>query len=244
METVKVNTSQHIEIDYPVAGVGERIGARLIDGAMFAVIFITFMVFVGFSGLARIGELAIGILVAVYFGGYVFYDLICEIFWNGQSIGKRLLKIKVISLDGAQPSYGQYMIRWVFRLVDFTLTGSLCALIAVAASEKKQRVGDMIAGTTLIKTKPRTGFNHIAFHPPEVIAYTPVFDQVHLLSDRDIDLIHEVLRTYYQTYNQNLVYEMANKTAQILQITVPPAMNELDFLNQVIQDYNYITAQV
>ncbi|MDQ7948854.1 MAG: RDD family protein [Pedobacter sp.] len=242
METVRVNTSQHVDIDYPVAGLGERIGARLIDGVLFGAVFVIFLLFVGFSGLRQMGEIAIVTLVCVYFGGYVFYDLACEIFWNGQSVGKRLLKIKVISLDGAQPSVGQYFIRWVFRLVDFTLTGSLCALICVAVSEKKQRVGDIVAGTTLIKTKPRTQFGHIAFHQEEE-AYQPVFEHVHLLSDRDIELIHEVLQTYYKTYNEALIYEMAAKVTQILGIGIPAGMNELDFLRTIVRDYSHITAR-
>ena len=242
METVKVNTSQHIDIDYPVAGLGERVGARLIDSGIFLVTFFIFMMFVSLTGFINSSKITVIVLVAIYGAGYVFYDLISEIFWNGQSIGKRLLKIKVISLDGAQPSIGQYFMRWIFRIVDFSLTGSLCGLICVAVSEKKQRVGDMVAGTTLIKTQPRTKFQNIAFHPVDE-DYLPVFDTVKQLTDRDVELIHEVLNTYYKTFNHLLIYQMAEKVAQTLGVSIPNGMNELEFLKTVIMDYNHLTSR-
>jgi uncharacterized RDD family membrane protein YckC len=242
METVRVNTSQHVDIDYPVAGLGERVGARLIDGALFLMVFFIFAMFSSLSGIFNANGITMIIIISVYGLGYVFYDLLCEILWNGQSVGKRLLKIKVISLDGAQPSMGQYFMRWVFRIVDFSLTGSLCGLICVAVSDKKQRVGDMVAGTTLIKTVPRTRFNHIAFHPPSE-EYVPVFENVNLLTDRDIELIHEVLNTYYKTFNASLIYQMATKVSDLLSATKPEGMNELDFLKTVVMDYNQITSR-
>ena len=161
---------------------------------------------------------------------------------DGQSIGKRIMKIKVISLDGGQASMGQYFIRWLFRLADFVLTAQVGGLILVALTEKKQRLGDIVAGTTLIKTESRTPITQIAFQTEEIADYTPVFPAVHQLSDRDIELIHEVISTYYKTYNHDLVYAMSAKTATHLGLTLPEGMNEMTFLKTVIKDYNHITS--
>jgi uncharacterized RDD family membrane protein YckC len=244
METIKVNTSQHIDIDYPVAGLGERIAARLIDMAVFLglyLIFVLLVVLTGLSGALDRSPYFFYILIGLYAAGFVFYNLICEILMNGQCIGKRLLKIKVISLNGGQASIGQYFIRWLFRLVDFWLTAQLGALISVAVSENKQRIGDMVAGTTVIKTVPRTNINHIAFHPVEE-TYNPVFTNASLLSDRDIELIHEVIATYYKTYNPDLIYATAAKVASILALSKPEGMNEMEFLKTVVKDYNQQTS--
>lgn len=241
METIKVSTSQHIDIDYAVAGLGERVAARLIDFAIFFVVFFIFLfAFSITNSLTGNGTLSM-VLLIIYGVGFVFYDLLCEIFMNGQCIGKRIMKIRVISLDGAQPSLGQYFIRWVFRIVDFVLTSWLGGLICVAVTENKQRIGDIVAGTTLIKTTPPTTFDHIAFHPVEE-EYTPVFDQVNLMNDRDIELIHEVLNTYYKTGNPDLIYQMAARVSNHLALSKPDTMNELVFLQTVIKDYNYLTA--
>ena len=243
METVRVSTSQHVDIDYPVAGLGERVAARLIDFGLFIAIFLIFLLFFSLTGLINSGRIVVIVMLLIFGAGFVFYDLICEIFMNGQSIGKRLLKIKVISLDGAQPSLGQYFIRWVFRIVDFVLTSWVGALICVAVTENKQRIGDIVAGTTLIKTVPRTQFEHIAFHPAAE-EYIPVFDTVGEMNDRDIELIHEVLNTYYKTRNADLIYQMAAKVTNHLRISIPEGMNELQFLKTVIMDYNQITAKI
>lgn len=240
METVKVHTSQHIDIDYPVAGLGERIVATLIDYGIFIVLFFLFIILSVMAGFKEIFGI---ILIIIYAVTYVFYNLLCEIFMNGQSIGKKIMKIKVISLNGAQATIGQYFMRWLFRLVDFALTANLAGLICLLISNKGQRIGDMAAGTTVIKTVPRTQFQHIAFHPPIAQEYIPVFDEVVHLTGRDIELIHEVLITYYKTFNHNLVYAMAEKISKHLNITLSKGMDQLDFLRTIVADYNYISSK-
>jgi uncharacterized RDD family membrane protein YckC len=243
METIKVSTSQHVDIDYAVAGLGERVAARLIDFGLFVIVFLIFLFFFTLTGFIDSGGTTLIVLLVIYAAGFVFYDLICEIFMNGQSIGKRLLKIRVISLDGSQATLGQYFMRWVFRIVDFTLTSWIGGLICVAVTENKQRIGDLVAGTTLIKTEPPTAFNQIAFHP-QVEEYTPVFDAVHHLTDRDLELVHEVVSTYYKTGNHTLIYQMAAKLSNHLQVAIPENMNELNFLETIVKDYNHITARL
>jgi len=245
METIKVNTTQHVDIDYPVAGLGERIAARLIDLGMFLGLYIIFIILIaltGLSGAIKSIQYLIPVLLITYAASFVFYNLICEIFMNGQCVGKRLMKIKVISLDGSQPTIGQYFIRWLFRLVDFGLTMQVGGLICIAVSEKKQRIGDIVAGTTVIKTVPQTDFSHIAFHPVEE-EYISVFSNTTtVLSDRDIELIHEVIATYYKTHNTELIYTMSGKVASLLSINIPQGMNEMEFLKTIVKDYNHQTA--
>lgn len=242
MDTIKVNTSQNVAIDYPVAGLGERIAARLIDLLFFFILYILFILLgLIFSSIRE--DKIIYVLLIVYAAGYVFYNLLFEIFLNGQSIGKRFLKIKVISLDGGQPTLGQYFIRWLFRLVDFGFTMQTGGVISIAFTENKQRIGDVVARTTVIKMVPKTSMAHIAFHPPEVDQdYTPMFTTVQQLTDRDIELIHEVIATFYKTGNRELILTTGPKTAKILGITKPQTMNELEFLNAVVKDYTYLTS--
>lgn len=244
MESVKVRTSQHIDIDYPVSGLGERIAARLIDLSCFFVVYILFVLLAissALSGAMNASPYIFYTLFGLYMSTYVFYNLICEIFMNGQSIGKRVMKIKVISLDGGQASIGQYFIRWVFRIADFVITGQVGGLIAIALSENKQRIGDMVAGTTVIRTIPRTNFEQIAFHPVEE-EYHPVFNNATDLSDRDIELLHEVLNAYYKTNNADLIYNMSAKVKAELGTNIPEGMNELEFLKVVVKDYSYLTS--
>jgi len=170
-----------------------------------------------------------------------FYDLLLEILLNGQSVGKRVMKIKVINIDGNQPSLGQYVIRWLFRLIDFTLTGGVCALITVAVSEKKQRVGDIVAGTTLIKTQPRTAFNQTIYVPTPEINYTVSYPEVVNLTDKDVQLIKEALLHISKTNNLYLAYPVAEKVKKMLNIETN--LEPSHFLQTVVTDYNYLTSR-
>ena len=241
METIRVNTSQNIDIDYEVAGLGERILARLIDIAIFIVLFFFFLIIMIISKAEKESkEIWIGFLIVIGIL-YTFYDLLCEIFMNGQSIGKRVLKIRVISLDGARATIGQYLLRWLFRIVDFGMTMNMGAIICVAVSENKQRIGDMVAGTTLIKTQTRTRINQLTFIPP--VEYEPVFPQAIQLSDQDIALAQEVINNFIKSRNNMLVYNMAIQIQNHLNIK-SANMNEMVFLQTIIKDYHYLSSQI
>jgi len=239
MPAIRITTSQNIDIDYEIAGVGPRILARILDGLLFVVIVGAAAISLSLAG-SNFNDIALGIMVAIFGLLYVFYDLLCEIFMNGQSIGKKIMKIKVISLDGGRPSVGQYMLRWLFRIVDFSLTGGLCALISAAVSEKSQRVGDMVAGTALIRTSPGTTMQDIAFTPPEDEGYTPVFPEAAQLNDKDVALVHEVLSNYIQSGNSVILYNTATRLKQVLNIQTD--MDDMRFLQTLAKDYNHIVA--
>jgi uncharacterized RDD family membrane protein YckC len=244
MQTVKITTSQNITIDYEIAGLGDRVLARLIDGAVFLGVFLLILVYaVSTDFNFRGNETVITVLVCILAAFIVLYDLVFEIFYNGQSIGKRAMKIKVISLDGSSPGVGQYLLRWIFRIVDFSLTSQLCALISVAVTEKNQRIGDLVAGTTLIKTAPRTTLDSLAFKPGDE-NYEPSFPQAAELSDGEISLIHEVLSNVKKSENYTLLHATATKIKSHLQITDTRGLDDETFLRTIVKDYTYSVNQV
>lgn len=239
MQTVTVHTTQNIDIDYEVAGLGERILSWLIDLGIFVA---TFIVGVIIGAVVSNNVFSVTLMVG-YMLSYACYDLICEIFFNGQSFGKRIMKIKVISLNGGRPSISQYFLRWLFRIVDLTITAGGCALISVAVSYKKQRVGDIVAGTTLIKTEPRAKIDSLAFMNAEA-DYKPVFNNVTQLTDNDLVLIYEVLSNYKKTGNTVLIYNMASRIKQHLGIAASGQTDDHQFLQTIVKDYNYLTAAI
>ena len=244
METIRVSTAQNVDIDYEVAGLGERIVARLIDLAGFAVLYIVVLILM-IASFRNSGTLGV-VLIIIFLVIFVFYDLVCELTMDGQTFGKKIMKIKVISLDGGQPTFGQYLMRWIFRVIDFGFIfgWGLVALVCVAISKNHQRIGDMLAKTTLIKTVPRTKIDQVAFGFALPDDYQPVFKEVLHLNDRDAELIFEVLSGFYQTGNTDLIYSMATKIKEHIAIVIPAGMNELQFLETVMKDYNHLTAQV
>jgi len=243
MQTIRITTPQNIDIDFEIAGLGERILARLIDMGIFIFVLVAGIIVLSSTNLLAGGRIGVIIMAIIYACLFVFYDLVCESFMNGQSAGKRIMKIKVISLDGGRPQFSQYLMRWLFRIVDFTLTFQLCSLACAAINEKSQRLGDIVAGTILIRTSPRTKINNVVFMPAND-GYEPVFKEATQLSDKDAELIHEVINNYIKTGNSVVVYNMALRIKGHLAVKPPAGMNDMQFLQTVIKDYNYLIAQV
>ena len=254
MQTVRIRTSQNIEIDYQVANLGDRILARIVDAGVLMGLFYVFYIILiltvlgsagfsrGFNGMGRGVQITLIVIGVIFFLTYLLYDLVCEYFFNGQTIGKYAIKMKVVTLNGARPTFGQYLIRWVFRLLDFGLSASICAIISVAISKKKQRVGDIIAGTTVIKTTPVATLKELYFSTPDD-DYVPTLNEVNNLSDNDVTLIMDVITNFKKNGNNVVVFEMAQKVKEHLGIENPKGMNDFKLLQAIVKDYAFITSR-
>ncbi|HCI71200.1 MAG TPA: RDD family protein, partial [Balneola sp.] len=81
--------------------------------------------------------------------------LIFEVVWNGKSFGKWMMGLQVVMLDGSSPSFGNYLIRWMLRLLEVSFTNGILAFITVLINGKGQRLGDIAAKTCVIKTRKK-----------------------------------------------------------------------------------------
>lgn len=236
MDQFSIQTTQNVEINYQVASVGDRIVASLIDGAiLFLYLFVTVMLFgtTGFLDKAPI-------LLAVLMAPVLFYSMLCETFLKGQSFGKIAMKIKVVRLDGNELTFGSIFIRWIFRLVDFQLTSGVCALLTVIIGGKGQRLGDLAAGTTVLKLDAKgriedTGFLEI---PGD---YEPKYPEVAKLNDDDIRVIKEVLAAVKESGFKVEMNPYLYKANDLVcdKMGVAHDMAPYKFLQTVLYDYNY-----
>lgn len=233
MDSIRVETPQNVALDFEPGTLGDRIGGALIDGALLAVYLIAvLMLLASFSALR-------GWPAALPFLPVIGYNLFMEVFFDGQSFGKKMMHLRVISLDGKRASLSQYLIRWMFRLVDFLLTECLCAVFTVALSKKRQRLGDMVAGTAVIKLEGKTTLADTLYVPVPA-GYQVRYEKAAALSAADVQLIKEVLRYYRNTGNLVLVHEAAEKTADVLGVALREDAHS--FLTTILEDYNYLAS--
>ena len=232
---VSVETTQNVFIDYEIASIGDRIIGRLID----LVIIIAYLI-IAFLIVGQLFEEGIPPVVIIGINLLpIFYDLIFEIFMNGQSPGKRVMEIKVVDLSGRQPKLSSYLLRWLMGAVDFLIMSGSVALIAVVASGKGQRLGDMVAGTTVVKTRRKVKFSNNLF-PEFEEEYEVVYPQVSQLTDRDVNIIKEVLRKYRRSRDSQSLQLMSKRAKEILDIeTTEP---HYKFLKQVVKDYHHLSS--
>lgn len=182
----------------------------------------------------------------------LFYHLICEIAFNGRSVGKMAMNIKVITAEGGQPSIGQYVIRWAFRLVDFPLTIVVAVLTndlpwwtfplvfsglaSVIFTPRSQRIGDLLADTILIDLKNRTSWQDTVFTEVES-SYQPSFPKVMQLSDRDINTLKSIIESVKRKNDHELAMKISDRIKSKLKIESD--LSSLDFLETLLKDYNY-----
>ena len=108
-------------------------------------------------------------------------------------LGKRILKIKVVKIDGYQASLADFIIRWVFRIVDLNMLSGVVALVTIITSPKNQRLGDMTAGTSVITLKNNISISHTILEELED-TYQPSYPTVIRLSDNDARIIKETFQ--------------------------------------------------
>jgi uncharacterized RDD family membrane protein YckC len=192
----------------------------------------------------------------------ILYHIVCEITMNGQSVGKKLLGIRIVNENGGRASISQFLIRSLIRTSDYMiliiiiygamfgpfiiwlLIGSVGLLIAdiilVVSSKKSQRLGDILAHTILVNTSPKGSMEETVFM--EVADnYIPVFPQIMRLSDKDINAIKGILDTARKKGDFNLAAMAGEKIKSHLMIDTP--MPPFDFLDTLLKDYNYLSVK-
>ena len=159
---------------------------------------------------------------------------------NGQTPGKRIMKVKVVRLDGTSPGVGDYVMRWIFRLVDFYILSGAIAVVAIAVGGKGQRIGDILAGTSVVKLIDERQIASQNVFVPVEDQYVPTFTQVVNLSEKDIELIQRALEVNRDQGNIQPAMIITDKIKTLLNIQtdLPP----IKFLATIIKDYQTITA--
>lgn len=241
MDSIKISTTQNVDLEYEAAGVGYRILATMLDGIFIMIYVVIIMVLFGFSVGRAPGfyesnyYMMIAILILLSLP-VLLYHFLSETFMNGQSFGKKIVGIKVVKLDGTQPGIGSYLIRSLLRIIDIQLLNGLVALISVAVSEKSQRLGDMAAGTTVIKLGHKVSLRDTILYKP-VSDYKIVFEQVSLLSDKDVAIIKEILEHSIANNKPENMGMLAGKVKA--KMGVATALNNEQFLKTVLLDYSH-----
>ncbi|MDR6372401.1 putative RDD family membrane protein YckC [Chryseobacterium bernardetii] len=247
MSQIAINTSQNVNINFNIAGVGERMLAFIID-LLIRIAYVVIILYLFFN-IFDLGYLLDGLdgwsIRAVYlvltFPVYI-YPLVLESLMEGQTPGKKLMKIKVVKIDGYQASFADYMIRWVFRTVDVSFAG-VVGLISMIVSKNNQRLGDIASGTAVISLKNNINISHTILENIHE-NYIPSFPQVIALSDNDMRIIKDNYTKALKVDDRQIISKLSEKIKSILKLEIDPTkMTERQFIDVIIKDYNYYTGK-
>ena len=242
MDNIKVTTTQNVVLEYEAAGVGYRILAALLD-SVFMAVYVGVMLLIFGLGFARTNffkndpdqYLLIGLLILLSLP-ITLYHFLSETLMNGQSLGKKVLGIKVVKLDGTQAGIGSYFLRSIMRIIDMQISNGVVALISIAVTDKSQRIGDMAAGTTVIKLGSNVTLRDTILYK-KIDEYKIVFEQVSLLNDKDIDIIKDILQHSIQNNKLNNLQVLSLKVKT--KMGVESSLSHKEFLQTVLLDYSH-----
>lgn len=234
MDNFQIETAQNIAITQNVAHVTTRIGSYLIDALFIIGYYIIIFLIMGMLNMVPSMEyMSLYLLLGL---PTFFYSLLFEILMNGQTPGKFFNQTRVVKIDGSKPTFGSYLIRWLLRIIDFSLASGSVAVLTILLNGKGQRLGDLAAGTTVISEKTRitlkdTIANYISDD------YAPSYSQVTLLTDNDIYTITKVYKNAKIKRNHKVILKLHLKIKELTKIT--SNQDPMTFIETVIQDYHY-----
>jgi uncharacterized RDD family membrane protein YckC len=203
----------------------------------------------------------------ILFFPVMVYHVVLEITMNGQSVGKKIMGIRVVNEIGGRPSISQFVIRWLLRVSDLWIAILLIVIVTnpyvfqdaettfiilaalgflatdiilVVSSKKGQRIGDILAKTILIRTSTKSSIDDTVF---VAVAdnYVPSFPQIMQLSDKDINAIKSILEAARKKGDYMIAETACAKIRTHLRIE--SSMSPFDFLDVLLKDYNYLSTK-
>ncbi len=157
-------TSEKVRVEYEIAPLLHRSIAFLIDASIKVVAFIAIYVLLIFFALGsaiisqhvNLGNIPPLVMVGLIIASslfMLFYSLVFEWLWKGQTPGKRLMRLRAVHDDGTIIGFTSAVLRNIFRLVDLLPMGYLVGFITAALNQRRKRIGDYVAGTLVIRER-------------------------------------------------------------------------------------------
>ncbi len=152
-QRLEIETPEHVALEYELAGLGSRALAAVADTALVVLLMVAagLLLQQPFAGTGVVGAIALAIVGFLLFWGYF---TLFEAFRHGQTPGKRWLGIRVVSDTGHALTFSAAAIRNLLRMADLFPPPYLLGGILVAVHPQAKRLGDLVAGTVVVRDRP------------------------------------------------------------------------------------------
>lgn len=255
MKSVEFESAQNVKIEYELASVGQRAAAAILDFVAFVIYFIVISMALGISDFFpdRMGpQMFIELLLIKL--PFIFYHPLIEYLTQGQSLGKYILGIRVVTMSGERPGLREVFTRWMFKGDFIWISADILVLIWFAipimgilfagTSPMNQRIGDAMANVIVIKNR-----SSIQYTLRDVLSiknqenYVPVYPEAIRFTDEDMLLIKNAIqrvRSNPNPENKRFAIELADESARLLGLLETPE-KRMQFLQTLLQDYVVLT---
>jgi uncharacterized RDD family membrane protein YckC len=239
MKKIEITTTQNVTIEYVLSPLIYRIIAFLLD---------LIIISIGCSILAAVvsgifGNAADIVMYFTIIPIILFYSLTFEYFNNGQSLGKKALRLRVIKKDGGKTLFLDYTMRWVFRTIDIYGSVGSFASLGIMASSNNQRLGDFLANTIVVrvgKTERMKLQNLLKLN--QMDKYVPTYPQVINMKDEAMLLVKETLQKQqkHKNFSHQKALDMLVQKMEI-ELEIESPKDKTRFLKTLLKDYVILT---
>jgi uncharacterized RDD family membrane protein YckC len=253
-ETLIIETPERVPLAFALASIGNRFLAVAIDHFIqYLSIFIVAWAFVNLSGVdiygaeSKASELfqempkwTLAILIIIVFLIFAGYFIVFEWLWNGQTPGKRILKLRVIREDGRPITFWEALARNLLRIFDavpgFVIPVYSIGLITIFMSRRDQRIGDVFAGTVVVRERldEAPTFAETFSNPINDAAFRRVQKQTDFqanlssITESEIEVAESFLRRRWELTDRQRLW-MAWRVALPIMYKIKPSYDLQDF---------------
>ncbi|MBX7173881.1 MAG: RDD family protein [Pyrinomonadaceae bacterium] len=254
-ETLIIETPERVQLAFALASIGNRFLAVVVDHFIqFFTIFVIAWTFISISGLGdtinekgglytvaqEMSKWTIAIMIIVLFLIFAGYFVFFEWVWNGQTPGKRLMKLRVIREDGRPVTFWEALARNLLRLFDtfpgFVIPVYSIGLVTIFMSNRDQRLGDLFAGTVVVRerTDEAPTFAETFSNPTADAAFRRVQKQTLFtgdlkgITDAEMEVVETFLRRRWDLSERQRIW-MAWRVALPIMYKIKPGYSLQDF---------------
>jgi uncharacterized RDD family membrane protein YckC len=242
-DKLTIETPEQIPLEFPLAGIGSRFLAAAVDSLVQLVISLAMLVagMLLFAGLFALssdaGLWVMGIFILLLFLLQFGYYAILEALWNGQTLGKRYMHLRVIKDSGRPITAYEAVARNLMRIID-SIPGYGVGIISMLLSAKNQRLGDYVAGTVVVHEKPLAPEAKVSWKPAQTDV--PAGYDVGKLTPEEFQLIETFLLRREQLatdVRHKMARQIANRIAEKLNLTAEDRLPSEPLLEKLANEY-------
>lgn len=251
-DRITIATPEGVTVELTLAGIGSRVLAAVIDSLIQLVILVALMIIV-FAAGPDIGDTGaspdspadfrgfVFVLLAVFnlfaFLLLFFYYVFFETFWSGRSPGKRAAGLRVVRATGSPVGLRASLVRNLVRIIDVLPTAYLIGIVSVLATKRNQRLGDLVAGTVVIREPRRSGATGppVPELPPGVVESLRSWD-VSAVTATDTAAVRSFLMrraSLKSPAREQIAQELAGGLGAKV-VGAPPHLGAEDFLERLV----------
>lgn len=198
-----VETPEHVDVAYDVAGIGSRFLAALIDHVIIGLVLSLSCVGLGLAAsnleLGLDENLIIGLFILGVYLSLCAYHIFFETLWNGQTPGKRMIGLRMVRVGGRPIGFVGSTVRNVIRLADFLPILYGLGVIVMFIDKRSRRLGDLAAGCMAVRERKAVTLESLSETRPDETPVVPAASTItipnlHVLKRDDYDVVQEYIR--------------------------------------------------